>query len=106
MSRRSTGSPPVSRNFSTPSRPTSSARRAVRAKGHNPARAYEGDSNVSAACNGYRDAAERFESAIYSLLGQPMDSDDDRDNLKAYAAHLQEYVDKAKAGAADVCGKS
>ena len=57
------------------------------------------------ACTSYRDAADGFESAIYSLMSQPMQTEDERENIKAYAAHLQENVDAAKANANGVCNK-
>ena len=65
----------------------------------------EAAGRYSQACTGYRDAAERFESAIYSLVGQPMQTEEQRENTKAYADHLQGNVDDAKAGASRVCGK-
>ncbi|ESQ91956.1 hypothetical protein ABAC460_03395 [Asticcacaulis sp. AC460] len=58
------------------------------------------------ACSRYRYAADRFESAIYSLVGQPMQTEEQREGVKAYAEHLQENVDSAKANAREVCGKS
>lgn len=66
----------------------------------------EDDGRYADACTSYRDAAERFESAIYSLIGQPMATEDERENTKAYADHLQEEVDSAKENASRVCGKS
>ncbi|EGF89295.1 hypothetical protein ABI_46430 [Asticcacaulis biprosthecium C19] len=58
------------------------------------------------ACASYRYAADRFESAIYALVGQPMYTEEQREGIKAYANHLQENVDSAKQNAREVCGKS
>ncbi len=65
----------------------------------------ENAGNYSDACISYRDAADRFESAIYALMGQPMQTQDERDNIKAYADVLQEKVDLAKENARRVCNK-
>ena len=65
----------------------------------------ENAGNYSDACREYRGAADRFEGAIYSLLGSSMQTEEDRENTKAYANHLQENVDAAKAGASRVCNK-
>ncbi len=65
----------------------------------------EDNGRYADACRSYRDAAERFESAIYSLIGQSMQTEDERENTKAYADHLQERVDSAKENASRVCAK-
>ena len=59
----------------------------------------------SDACIGYRNAASRFENAIYSLVGMSMQTEEDRERIKAYADHLQDNVDDAKAGATRVCSR-
>lgn len=65
----------------------------------------ENAGNYADACISYRDAADRFESAIYALMGQSMQTQEERDGIKAYADMLQEKIDIAKENARRVCNK-
>ena len=73
---------------------------------YNDGIAAEEDHRYAEACESYHQAADLWESAIYSLMGLPMDTEDDRESIKAYAADLQGNIDSAKENAAAVCGKS
>lgn len=58
------------------------------------------------ACRRYRNAAGLWENAIYALMGESMQTEDERDTVKAAADQLQAMSDKAKQKASAVCGLS
>ena len=59
--------------------------------------------HYQAACRGFNSAAGLYKIAIYALMAEPMQTDEERDYVKRQANALQDRVDTAKEYAKVVC---
>ena len=59
--------------------------------------------HYQAACRGFNSAAALYNNAIFALIGEPMQTDEERDYVKRQGQALQDRVDKAKEYAKVVC---
>ena len=63
------------------------------------------EGRFSVACIEYGNAAVLFHNTIMSLIGQPMGTEEDRDNIKTYADNVQVHLNQAKEEAKYACSR-